>query len=118
MNGLLYAKTERFDEWNKFHQKKLLWWATQCGVSPCYVSSIMNNRINIPGNFVGAAMHITRLDFDELFAFDPHISSRTFLGKGEVEMNGRILKKGNYRQLVDSTVRKELISLDFKKIVN
>lgn len=113
--GVLYIKKDRVRDWMKITRKNFMYLAREYGdVRPSYMSQLVNNATNIPGNFVGFLMHETNMGFDDLFYYDPNICKRNFYGT-HVLFNGKMLKSHEYRSFVKDTLEEKII-LDTAKI--
>lgn len=113
--GILLIKKDVMEDWMQATRKNYLWIAREYGrsspkgcISPSYISQIVNNNTNIAGNFLGFILHQTKLNYDDLFHFDPNISKRTFHGK-EVYFNGAMLKSTDYSEVVKAILEKRKV---------
>lgn len=107
--GILYIKKPVIENWLRVTKKNYLWIAKHYkNVSPSYISQCMNNTTNIAGNLVGFLIHETKLDYNDLFYYDPNIVDRDFFGK-EVFVNGNLFKTKDYKQLVRDTIEEKIV---------
>jgi len=113
--GVLYIKKDKVLPWMKMTRKNFLYLAREYGdVRPSYMSQLVNNATNIPGNFVGFMIDQTKMSYDDLFYYDPTVEKRIFFGR-HVLVNGRMLKSHEYRSIVRDTIE-EKIMLDTAKV--
>jgi len=101
---MLLVNGDTVKAWLKSINKNQQWLADMYGCNKSYVSQILNNGCAVSGNFVGFLMHITHMDFWQLFQYFNEPDCRKFYGK-EVSMNGQIMPRETYYKLIESRIK-------------
>lgn len=104
--GALLIQKDVIDEWLKITRKNQLYLAQRYngGVGPSYMSRVLNNGAKYSADFVGWILDETKINYYDLFQYNPYITKREFYGS-EINFNDKLISSSEYRAMINTQIK-------------